>query len=328
MHNLKSVTIAAIAAIAILAQIGIAFAQQFPSKPLTIVVGFQPGGPADTMARAVAPVMAATLGQPVVVENRPGANGKIALQSVLRAPRDGHTIAYISSSIISIGPLVDKEVAEMQKDILPLTTAFRTSTAIAVHPSLKVKSLQDLVAYSKANPGKLFYGSIGGGSWYHFATEKLLGGLGIEATHVPYKGEAPGLIDLVGGNIQLMIVSAAGKGMLDEGKAVAIASSGSLPAEYAPNAKPVRQSGIPALTEYDEVPWIGFGMAKGAPDDVVAKLHAALTAALKSDDVRKRLAVFGTTETSTADELRRIIASEQTSYQRLIDTGRVKLEDK
>ncbi|MBM3352583.1 MAG: tripartite tricarboxylate transporter substrate binding protein [Betaproteobacteria bacterium] len=305
---------------------GSARAQAFPSKPITIVVAFAPGGPADTMSRAVAQELSPLLGQPVVVDNKAGAGGKIAMQAVLRAPRDGHTLAYISSSILSVAPLLDKEIGyDPLKDIQPLTTGLSSSNAIVVHPSIPARNLRELVTWARANPDKLNYGSIGIGSWYHLATEKLLSGLGIEATHVPYRGEAPALVELAAGQIQLMIVSGAGKALLDDGRLVAIASTGSRPAVHAPRAQPARESGIPALADYDEVPWVGFGLAAGAPPDVVTRLHQALVRALQSNEVRTRLAAFGDTVTSTPAELQRIIQRELQTNRQLILSGRVKL---
>lgn len=299
----------------------------FPSRPITIVVAFAAGGPADTLARVVGQSVSAQLGQPVLVDNKPGANGKIAMQTMLRAPRDGYTLGYISPSILSIAPLVDKDLGyDPARDILPLTTGLRGSNLLAVHPSVPARTLPELVAYAKANPRKLNYGSIGTGSWYHLTMEKLLAALGIEAVHVPYKGEAPALTDLVAGTLQLMIVSAAGRGFLDEGKIVGIAATGGTPALYYPKAPPIRSAGIAAVADFDETPWIGFGMASGAPPEVVAKLHAALVQALQSEEVRKRLAAFGETQTSSSTELQAIVQRELAANRQLIASGRVKME--
>lgn len=304
-----------------------AFAQAFPSKPITILVSFAAGGPADTMARVVGQQMSAALGQPVIVDNRPGAGGKIAMQALLKAPRDGYTIAYISTSMLSIAPLIDLQLGyDTTKDILPLTTGLRGSNILAVNAALPVRNLRELVAYAKANPGKLNYGSIGNGSWYHLATEKLLAGLGIEATQVPYKGETLAATDLAAGNLQLMIVSGGAKAFLDDGKIVAIAATGSKPAKHAPKAPLVRDSGIPGLASYEEMPWIGFGMAAGAPPDIVAKLHGALVKALETTEVRTRLSMLGDIETSSVAEMQAIVRQELTTYRQLIASGRVKLD--
>lgn len=301
-------------------------AQTFPSKPISLLVAFAPGGPADIVSRAVAQEASTLLGQPVIVENRAGANGKIAMQALLRAPRDGHTIAYISPSIMSIAPLVDKELGfDPLKDILPLTTSLRGSNVIAIHPSVPARNLRELLAYAKANPGKLNYGSIGVGSWYHLAMEKVLAAAGVEATHVPYKGEAAALTDLVAGTLQLMIVSGIGKQFLDEGKIIALASTGARPAQHFPRAVPLREIGIPALADYDETVWIGFGMATGAPPDVVAKIHSALVRSLQTPEVKQRIAILGAAETCTPDELREVIRRELNTNRQLLESGRVKL---
>ena len=321
--------VAAIAtSVLLMSAAGVASAQQgYPNRPITVVVAFAAGGPADTVTRAVAPAVQAALGQPVVVENRPGANGKLAMQAMLRAPRDGYTFGYISPSIMSIAPVVEKDLGyDTTKDIIPLTTAIRSSNVITVHPSLNVKTLPDLVTWAKANPGKLNYGSIGTGSWYHLATEKLLAGLGIEATHVPYKGEAPAVSDMIGGNIQMMILSGLGKPVIDEGKVVPLASTGKQIAFYSPKSIPVSESGIPALANYDETPWVGFGIGAGTPPDIVNKLHATLVAALNSEDVKKRLAVFGDTQTTSIAEMTQLVAEELAANRTLVESGRVKLD--
>ncbi len=321
-HALKLATIATLApaATAARAQDG------FPSKPITILVAFAAGGPADTLARAVAQQASGMLGQPVLVDNRPGASGKIAMQALLKAPRDGYTIAYISPSMMSIAPLMDPNLGyDTTKDILPLTTALHGANAVAVNAALPVRSLRELVAYAKANPGKLNYGSIGNGSWYHLAMEQLLVGLGIEAAHIPYKGESPALTDLAAGVTQLMLVSGSAKAFIDEGRIVAIASTGIKPATVAPKAPLMRDSGIPGVANYNEMPWIGFGMAAGAPPAVVDRIHDTLVKALKTDEVRKRTALLGEIDTCTPAELQTIIRNELTANRRLIDSGRVKL---
>jgi tripartite-type tricarboxylate transporter receptor subunit TctC len=321
-HTLKLATIAAVAPVATVAR-----AQAFPSKPITILVAFAAGGPADTMSRVVGQQLSAAFGQPVLIDNRPGAGGKIAMQALLKAPRDGYTIAYVSSSMMSISPLVDTQLGyDTTKDILPLTTGLRGSNILAVNAALPVRSLRELVAYAKANPGKLNYGSIGNGSWYHLATEKLLVGLGIDATHIPYKGETPAVTDLAAGVIQMMIVSGSAKAFLDDGKIVALAATGSKPANHAPKAPLVRDSGIAGVADYEEMPWIGFGMAAGAPTDIVNKLHAGLVTALESKEVRTRLALLGDIQTSTPAELQATVRRELATNQQLIASGRVKMD--
>ena len=320
-HALKLASLATFASGA-----SVAFAQAFPSKPITILVAFAAGGPADTMSRAVAQQASIAFGQPVLVDNRPGASGKIAIQALLKAPRDGYTIAYISQSMMTVAPLVDTQLGyDTTKDILPLTTALRGANAIAVNAALPVRNLRELVAYAKANPNKLNYGSIGNGSWYHLATEKLLVGLGIHATHIPYKGESPALTDLAAGVIQLMIVSGGAKPFLDAGKIVAISSTGNKPATVAPKAPLIADSGIPGVANYNELPWIGLGMAAGTPAPLVAKIHDTLVKALESSEVRQRVALLGEVETCTSAELQAIIREDLAANRALIASGRIKL---
>ncbi len=302
-------------------------AQGFPTKPLTILVAFSAGGPADTLARVTGQEVSKILGQPVLIENRTGANGKIAMQALLRAPKDGYTLAYISPSIMSINPLIDKNLGyDSLRDVQPLTTGLRGSNVLAVNPSLHVKTLQELVAYAKAHPGRLNYGSIGTGSSFHLSTEKLLVGLGIEATHVPYKGESPAITDLVAGNLQLMIVSAAAKPFLENGNLVGLAATGSKRAAFYPQALPIRESGIKSVADFDETPWIGFGLAAGVPAEIVTKLHGAFVQALQSDEVKKRLSIFGEVRASSSQELEETIKRELLTNRQLIESGRIKLD--
>ena len=320
-HALKLATIASLVPVATLAR-----AQAFPSKPVTILVAFAAGGPADTLARAVAQEASPLLGQPVLVDNRPGAGGKIAMQALLRAPRDGHTIAYISPTMLSIAPLLDPNLGyDTTKDILPLTTALHAANAFAVNAALPVRNLRELVAYAKAHPGKLNYASTSNGGWNHLATEKLLVGLGIHATHIPYKGESPALTDLAAGVIQFMMISGSAKAFIDDGRIVAISSTGNKPAAVAPKAQLMRDSGIPGVASYNEMPWAGFGMAADAPPAVVTRLHEVLVKSLESDEVRKRMAILGEISTSTPAELQAIIRNELAANRQLIASGQVKL---
>jgi tripartite-type tricarboxylate transporter receptor subunit TctC len=302
---------------------GPAGAQSYPSKPITILVGFAAGGPADSLSRITAQEVSKYLGQPVIVENRAGAAGVIAVQAMLRAPRDGYTLAYISPSIMSINPIIDKNVGyDPLKDIQPLTIGLRGLNVLVAHPSLSVKSVKDLIAYAKANPGKLNYGSIGKGSSYHFATEELLGALGITATHIPYKGEAQAITDLLNGGLHFMLTSNASKPHVTSGKLIAIASTGDRRSAQFPDLPTVQENGF----KYTWMPWIGFGLAAGVPADVVSKLHDAFAKALREERVTKQLAPWGETGPSSPQELYAIVKAELDTNRRLIETGVVKVD--
>ncbi|TMG77882.1 MAG: tripartite tricarboxylate transporter substrate binding protein [Betaproteobacteria bacterium] len=186
-------------------------AQGFPAKPILLILPTAPGGPVDIVARIVAPEASKLLGQPVVMENRPGASQKIGIHGMLRAPRDGYTLAAISPASATINPLVDRNVGyDPLKDFTLLSQTVGHPAVVTVHPSLPVRTLQELVAYAKANPGKLAYGSGGNGTSLQFSTSELLMKLGITAVHVPYKSDGPALNDLLGGQINLMIPRAVG----------------------------------------------------------------------------------------------------------------------
>src|SRR2546422_9515658 len=188
-------------------------AQSFPFKPILLVLPTAPGGPVDIVARIVAPEASKLLGQPIVMENRPGASQTIGIHSLLRAPRDGYPLAAISPASATINPLVDRNVGyDPLKDFTLLSQTVGEPAVVTVHPSVPVRTLQQLVAYAKANPGKLTYGSGGNGSALQFSTSELLMKLGITAVQVPYKTHAPALHDpLRGPNNLMMQARRAGK---------------------------------------------------------------------------------------------------------------------
>lgn len=300
---------------------GAAGAQTFPSKPLTLLVPFAAGGPADIVSRVTAQEVSKILGQPVVVDNRVGASGKIAIQALLRAPRDGYTVAYISPTIMTINPLIDKDVGyEPLKDIQPLTTSLRGGNVLVVYPGRGFKSIQEFVAYAKANPGKLNYGSYGMGSSLHLYTERLLQTLKIKATHIPYKGEAQILNDLMAGGLDFMIASGAAKPYIDNGKLWVLGATGASRATLFPQVPTLQESGLKELAQYSEIPWLGFGVASGVPADVVVKLHDVFAKALRSDDVRNRLSIFGDVAPSSPHEISSIIKAELDANRELLRT--------
>src|SRR5438552_15493708 len=180
-------------------------AQTFPVKPILLVLPTAPGGPVDIVTRIVAPEASKLLGQPIVMENRPGASQKIGIHSMLRSPRDGYTLAVISPASATINPLVDRNVGyDPLKDFTLLSQAVGHPAVVTVHPSVPVRSLQKRVAYAKANPGQLAYGSGRNGTSLQFSTSELLMKLGITAVHVPHKSDGPALNHLLGGQVDLL----------------------------------------------------------------------------------------------------------------------------
>lgn len=211
-----------------------AAAQPWPDKPIRLVVNFPPGGVADTLARAIAPGVAETLKQPVVVENKPGANGSIGADAVAKSPPDGYTFLVSSGGAMTVDPFLYPNLPyDTQKDLTPVASLAVVRVFLLVHPSVPVRNLNEFLAYARANPGKLSYGSAGSGSSPHLAGEMLKRAAGINATHIPYKGAAPALNDLLGGQVQFMFDPGPGLQHVAAGKLVALGvASGKRAAKY------------------------------------------------------------------------------------------------
>jgi len=320
--------ICAAAAIGAFAASGVALAA-FPDHALTVIVPTPPGGPIDRVARTLARGMEQVLGQPVVVDNRLGAAGKIGVQAALRAPRDGYTLLAVSPSITSVNPLVDKAVGyDPLKDFEALGVAAVNAGVVAVRADLPVASLAELVKYAKANPNKLTYASFGVGTSLHLQTEELLQALGISARHIPYKGEAQALNALVAGEVDLMAyVTATAVPFVENGRLRALATTSSTRWALLPQVPAFAETGIPALKGYDYHSWVGLALPAGVPAAASARIAAAYRAALAQPEVKRSLEAQGfSTGTGGADAMRRTIADELARNKRLIDSGRVTLE--
>ena len=306
-----------------------AAAQPYPYKPLTLIVPVSASGPADNLARTVAPQLSNTLGQPVVVENRPGASWKIGTHALLRAPRDGYTISVLSAASMTINPLIDRAIGyDPLKDFTPLTHAIDGSDVLVIHPSVPAKSLQELVAYAKANPGKLSYGSGGSGTAIHFSTQELLLKLGIIATHVPYKGDAPAFNDLLSGHIQMMLPSAGvATPFVRAGRLVALATSGAKRSGMLPNVPAYNETDIPELKDYSNARWLGFAAAAGIPPEAARTLQDALVKALRQSEVKEKFAIQGIDViASSAEEFTAFIRAELERNRKVIESGAIKFD--
>src|SRR5712671_2990384 len=266
-------------------------AQSFPAKPVLLVLPTAPGGPVDIVARIVAPEASKLLGQPIVMENRPGASQKIGIHSMLRAPRDGYTLAVISPASATINPLVDRNVGyDPLKDFTLLSQAVGHPAVVTVHPSVPVRTLRELVAYAKANPGKLSYGSGGNGTSLQFSTSELLMKLGITAVHVPYKSDAPAFNDLLGGQINLMIPAlGVVKSALEAGRLVPLAISSTRRSPRLPNVPTYGETGIAELKGYSYRIWIGFAAGAGIPEEAARRLQDAFMRAPRAPAARRSL---------------------------------------
>jgi tripartite-type tricarboxylate transporter receptor subunit TctC len=304
-------------------------AQSFPAKPILLVLPTAPGGPVDIVARIVAPEASKLLGQPVVMENRPGASQKIGIHSMLRAPRDGYTLAVISPASATINPLVDRNLGyEPLKDFTLLSQAVGHSAVVTVHPSVPVRTLQELVAYAKANPGKLTYGSGGNGTSLQFSTSELLMKLGITAVHVPYKSDGPAFSDLLGGQINLMIPAlGTAKSAFDAGRLVPLAISGTSRSPHLPNVPTYGETGIVELRDYSYRIWIGFAAGAGIPEEAARRLQDAFMRAPRAPAARRSLEANDfEVIASSPQEFARELRAELERNRRVIASGAIKVE--
>jgi tripartite-type tricarboxylate transporter receptor subunit TctC len=305
---------------------GGARAASYPDKPIRIVVEFAPGGGADFVARLVGSALQQALKQSVVVENRAGANGAVADDFVAKAAPDGYTLLLGAA-----GPLTIRD--HLQNDTTPaplqrfaaVALVGSSSFAVAVDPALPVKTLADLTAYAKAHPGKLNYGSSGVGGSPHLATELYAYDAGVQMVHVPYKGLAPGLVDLIGGHLDLMFADV---GLvtpyLKDDKLRVIAVTGVHRSVALPQVPTVAESGLPG---YQASTWYGLLAPAKTAADVIATLNASVNAALKTPEMQQRLATQSLeAEPGTAAAFATFIDSESAKWAKLIQNAHLKAE--
>lgn len=277
-----------------------AFAQSYPTKIVRFVVPYAAGGPADIVARMVAPGMASQLGQPVVIENRGGAAGHVAGAEVARGASDGHVIVLTTIAHNAAHAMYANIGYEPAKDLKPVVVVAEAPSVLVVHPSLPVKSVESLVALARANPGKLTYGSAGAGSALHMAAELFKFLSATDITHVPYKGSAPALSDLMGGQISMMFDSfPSAIPHVRSGRLRAIAVTGRQRAGALPDLPTIASSG---LKDYESVPWYSISVAGAVPDAVVRRLNDVANKALKAPELAERWQTLGATPVGGSPE--------------------------
>ena len=288
--NLRSFCTALVAAGAMLA-LTHAQAQTWPSKPLRLVMPYPPGGGGDLVVRPLVDKLNQALGQTVVVDYKPGANTIIGTEITAKAAPDGYTIGFITDSH-SINPVFRKNLPyDSLNDFAPVTTLVTVPMVLVTHPSVPAKTLQGLVAYAKANPGKLAYGSLGFGGPHYLAMEWFKLVAGIDLLHIPYQGSAPALAANVGGQIQLMFVGAStGLQYARDGRLNVIASSPAARLPASPNLPSIAESGY---REFDFSTWYGLVAPAKTPAEIVLKLNQEITRALRAPDMQQRFAALG-----------------------------------
>ena len=270
-----------------------AFAQatdDYPNKPIRIVVPYTPGGFNDTLARTVGAQLQQDWGQSVVVDNKPGGNTVIGTQAAARAPADGYTL-FIAPFAFAVNPSIFKSLPYDTKDFAPITLAATTPNLLVVGPSLQVDSLKELIVKAKADPGKLNYASTGIGSSNHLSMEKLKQMAGIDITHVPYKGSAPAVTDLMGGQVGVMFDNIPNVMQhIKAGKLKALAVTSAKPSPHAPGVPTVAEAGVPG---YQVDVWFGIMAPAGTPQPIIDKLNKQIVKILNQPDVKEKFFALG-----------------------------------
>jgi tripartite-type tricarboxylate transporter receptor subunit TctC len=301
-------------------------AQGFPARPARIVVPFPPGGPLDTVGRALAQGLTERWGQAVVVENKPGAGGNIGADFVAKSAPDGYTVVMGALSTHAVNPsLYAKLPYDAQKDFAPITLVAVTPNVLVVNPSLPVSSVRELIAYAKAHPGKLSFGSGSTGSAGHLAGELLKADAGIDMVHVPYKGAAPAMQALLAGDTQLMFDNLANAmAQVKAGTLRALAVTTAQRSRLAPDLPTMAEAGVPG---FDIATWFGLLAPAGTPADVIARWNADVTRLLSAPDMRERLLAQGAEPAPDSPaEFARFIANELVKYARIVKVSGAKVD--
>lgn len=266
-------------------------AQSWPVKPVRVVVNFPPGGAADQIARAISVPLQEALGQPVVVENRAGSNGNIGGDLVAKSAADGYTLLMSSGGMVSVNPhIYPKMPFDPAKDLEPVAAAARVLVFLVSKPALPVNNIAELIAYIKANPGKLSYGSAGSGSSPHLAGEMFKSQAGLFAVHVPYRGAAPALVDLLAGQIDYYFDPGIGLNQVRAGKLKLLAVGSPKRSPLFPDVPTLNEAG---LTGFDADTVFGFYAPSGTPAPVVARLNREINRILATPALKDRMAALG-----------------------------------
>ena len=264
------------------------FAQPYPSKPIHVIVPYTAGGSSDFTARTVAERLGALLGTQVVVENKPGGNTVIGTESVTKSAGDGYTLLLAGLTTYSAQPFLNKKLPyDVLKDLTPINNAIISPLVVSVHPSVPAKNVQELIAYAKANPGKVNYGSAGVGNTLHLAGELFKLRTGVTIVHVPYKGASQAVTDLLAGNIQMMIdLVQTPLQHINAGKLRALGTTWEKRVGALPNVPTLLEQGV----NYNFGAMIGFMGPAGMPKDIVSRLHAEISKIMAMPDVREAFA--------------------------------------
>ena len=302
-----------------------AAAQEYPAKPVRIIIGFSPGGATDLVARLMAPKYSSVLKQPFIVDNRPGANGVIGSDLAAKAAPDGYVIHLATIGSLVLSPATSKVPYDPLKDFAPISQAGALQNIFIVHPALPVQTLKDLVALAKARPGALNFASSGTASPGHLAGELLKNMTGIKLVHVPYKGGGPAMIDLLAGHVEIFVaVISTAVPQVKAGKARALAVTGTKRAAALPDVPTVAETG---LKGYEATNWYGYVAPAATPRAIIERLHKATVAVLEMPDLKQALLDQGIEAAgSTPEQFAAYIRSETAKWTRVIRAAGIKVD--
>ena len=299
-------------------------AQTYPSRPVRIVLGFPPGGPSDVLARIIGQWLSDSLAQPFIIESRPGASGNIAAEAVIRSAPDGHTLLFVVPGNATSDALFDKLSFNFIRDTVPVAAISHGPLAMAVNPTMPVQTVPEFIAFAKSRPGQINFASPGNGSVIHLGGELFKMMTGVNMVHVPYRGNAPALIDLLAGQVQMMFADMPSSiEHIKAGKLRALAVTTTARSEILPEVPTVGEF----LPGFEAGNWFGIAAPKNTPPEIVDKLNKEINVALADPKIKARLAVLGATAfTGSSPDFGEFIAAEAEKWSNVIRTAGIKAE--
>jgi tripartite-type tricarboxylate transporter receptor subunit TctC len=303
-----------------------ATAQTYPSKPIRLLVPFAPGGTTDVIARLVGQKLSEALGQPFVIDNRPGANGNLGTELAVKSPADGYTLVMSYDGTLAINPSIYRKLPfDPQRDLAPVASVAQVPLLMVVHPGVAATNIREFVALAKASPGRVNYSSAGHGSSGHLTGELFRARAGIDIVHVNYKGGGQAVQDLLGGQIQMLMTGLATvEGHLKGGKLRALAFTSARRVPGAHDVPTLAESGYPGL---EVLSWYGVLAPAGTPQNIVRKLNADINRILQSPDVRERLTALGTEPTGgTPEQFAETIKTDTARWAKVVSDAGIRIE--
>jgi tripartite-type tricarboxylate transporter receptor subunit TctC len=305
---------------------GASSAQTYPTKAIRMVVHFPPGGPTDLVARTVGQKLTEAWGQQVIVDNRPGAGGIVGVENVVRAAPDGYTLLFATGGSMAVTPAIGTKLPyNVFTDLAPISLVVINPQILVLHPSLPAGSVRELIRFAKSKPGQINYASVGQGSPQHLGMEMLKSMVGIDLVHIPYKGTAPAVTDLLGGQVSLMFNSMPSVlPYVRTGRLKGLAVSSAKRSAAAPEIPTVAEAGVPG---FQYVTWYGVFAPAATPKDVIAKLNAEIVRGLQDKDVAQRLLREGAEPApGTPDMLAKFMRAEYDQWKKTIAAAKLKLD--